>query len=182
MNYPKIDPLSIDMDKALEMTMWSDWSGRGGEPKRLTYKSNHFPKVIDFSELAKVKPPRGFGIELFSRDITIETSSYRGVCPGAVHYYCNIKFHALSLMKGRRYICGATGAHEGRIFGCQSISVNRPVTAEDFADKYSDWDGYDVGDMTHRWYDTENAIECAKQIVKLRFKNYGEINVDDCNE
>ena len=61
------------------------------------------------------------------------------------------------------------------------MDVNRPVTAEDLADKRVDWVGYDVGDMTHRWYDPQNAVECAKRIIELRFKNYGEVETEDYN-
>jgi len=178
MNHLKIDPLTIDLKKALEMTLWNDYDA----DRRLTYKSNHFPKVIDFDDIAKVRPPKGFDVKLFSRDIKIETSSYRGVCPGAVHFYCHIRFDGLSLISGGYSVSGATGAHEGRIFGVQTIDVNRPVTAEDLADKYSDWTGYSVGDMTHRWYNTKNAIECARRIVELRFRNYGNIIAEDCDE
>ena len=55
MYYPKIDPSSIDLSKALEMTLWSDHGWDRREPKRLTYKSNYFPKVIDFEELESKK-------------------------------------------------------------------------------------------------------------------------------
>lgn len=182
MNYPKIDPSAIDLDMALEMTLWSDHEWVKREPKRLTYKSNYFPKVIDFEELVRVKPPKGFSVEVFSRDLKIETTSYRGVCPRAIHYYCHIKFYGPSLIRGGCSIAGATGVDEGRIFGMHTMDINRPVTDEDLADKYADWTGYKVGDMTHRWYDTENAIECAKRIVELRFRNYGELTVEDCNE
>ena len=182
MNIVEIDPSSIDLDKALEMTMWSDHGWDKREPKRLTYKSNYFPKVIDFEELEKVKPPKGFGIAVLSRDLRIETTSFRGVCPGAVHYYCCIKFDGLSLVQGNSYISGATGVDEGRIFGMRTMDVYRPVTEEDLADKYADWTGCRVGEMTHRWYDTKNAIECAKRIIELRFKNYGNIEVEDCDE
>ena len=61
----------------------------------------------------------------------------------------------------------------------QSMDVNRPLTEEDLADKSLDWEFYKVGDMTHRWYDIPNAIACARKIIELRFRNYGEIEVED---
>ena len=180
MNYPKINPSSIDLDMACKMS--GAWDSHFEGDKPYTYKSDFFHAIIDFDEFAKIKPPKGYGIGV-DRNIRISTSSYRGLCPGAVHYYCDIYFHGPYLTRDNCSVSGYLGGLKvGRIFTCKTLNVNRPVTKEDFADKYADWDGYDVGDMTHRWYDTKNAIECARQIVKLRFKNYGEINIDDCNE
>lgn len=81
-----IDPSTIDMKMALEMTY-----GKYGEP--LSLKCDKFPDVVDFDELEKIKPPRGYGIRVYSRDLKIEMSSFRGICPGAVHYYCRIRFN-----------------------------------------------------------------------------------------
>ena len=172
----EMDPETIDFDMACRMT--AAWPI--DEP--LTYKSNHFPKVIDFDELAKIKPPRGYGIEVY-RDITIRTTSFRGVCPGAVHYYCDIDFYGLSLTKGRYSVSGyLDGLKLGGIFTSRGLNVCRPLTEEDLADKYSDWSGYSVGDFTHRWYSTKNAIECAKACIRHRFRNYGEVRIDDIGE
>lgn len=171
-NAPKLDPSTIDLDMALEMT-----HGHFTEP--LSYKTNRLPHIIDFDELEKIKPPRGYRFNLHSRDIRIEVTTFRGMCPGAVHYYCNIKFWGPSLYRGNVTGCGPSWPEIGSIFGHNSIDVNRPVTAEDLAEKSVDWTGYDVGDMTHRWYDTQNAVECAKRIIELRFKNYGEIEVEN---
>lgn len=180
MNYPKIDPQSIDLDMALAMS--GAWDSHFADNKPYTYKSDFFRAIIDFDEFASIKPPKGYGIGV-SRDIKIRTSSFRGLCYGAVHYYCDIDFCGPYLTKNGNGVCGYLGGLKvGRIFTCKTLNVNRPVTKEDFADKYADWDGYDVGDMTHRWYDTKNAIECAKRIVEIRFRNYGELTVEDCNE
>lgn len=177
-----VDPKSIDLSKALDMTMWHDWR-LIRQPKKLSYKSDYYPAVIDFKELGKMKPPKGYGIKVFSNDIRIETSSFVGYCPGARHYYCTIRFYGPSLMQGDCSICGAVTAKMGRIIQGHGniIDVYRPVTEDDLADKYADWEGFKVGDMTHRWNDTKNAIECAKRIVELRFRNYGKIYVEDCN-
>lgn len=172
MSMKRIDPSTIDLKMAIEMT-----SGEFTEP--LSYKSNFFPEMIDFDELEKVKPPKGYKFKLFSRDLKIEITSFRGVCPGAVHYYCTIKFFTPLLYKGNVTGGGARWPKIGGIFGLDRMDVHRPVTAEDLADKHVDWTGYYVGDMTHRWYDTQNAIECAKRIIELRFRNHGEVEVEN---
>lgn len=175
-----VDPGSIDLDLACRMS--GAWDSHFADDKPYTYKSDFYRAVIDFDELAKIKPPKGYGIEVY-RDITIWTSSFRGMCPGAVHYYCNIRFYGPSLTRNGCSVSGYLGGLKvGRIFTSKELNVNRPVTKEDLSDKYADWDGYQVGDMTHRWYSTKNAIECAKRIVELRFRNYGEITVEDCEE
>ena len=71
-----IDPSTIDMKMALEMTY-----GKYGEP--LSLKCDKFPDVIDFDELEKIKPPRGYRVKVYSRDLKIEMSSFRGICPGS---------------------------------------------------------------------------------------------------
>ena len=169
-----IDPSTIDLKMALEMTY-----GRYGEP--LSLKCDKFPDVIDFDELEKIKPPRGYRIKVYSRDLKIEISSFRGICPGAVHYYCKIRFNGPDLVRKSDNSTGfgAGWPKKGRIFGLQSMDVNRPLMEEDLADKSVDWEFYKVGDMTHRWYDIPNAIACARKIIELRFRNYGEIEVED---
>ena len=173
MSTNRIDPSTIDLEMALEMTC-----GRFTEP--LSYKSDSLPHVIDFDELERVKPPKGYTFRQHSRDIRIEVTTFRGTCLGAVHYYCTIHFFGPSLCdKDGNSGFGAGWPKIGSIFGWNRMEVHRPVTAEDLADKYADWTGYHVGDMTYRWDDTQNAIECAKRIIELRFKNYGEVEVRD---
>ena len=168
-----LDPSTIDLEMALKMTC-----GRFEEP--LTYKSNFLPHIIDFDELEKVKPPKGYTFKLSSRDINIVISSFRGACPGAVHYYCDIKFHCPSLYRGDTTGCGPSWPKIGNIFQWgKTMNVYRPIKEEDLADKYSDWTGYDVGDMTHRWTNVQNAIACAKKVIKLRFRNYGLVEVEN---
>jgi len=170
----EMNPDTIDFEMACRMT---GASYTIDEP--LTYKSNFFPRVIDFDELARIKPPRGYGFEV-SRDLTIRTSSFRGLCWNAVHYYCDIDSYGLSLKKGDCIVGGYLGGLKlGRICRSINLQVNRIVTEEDLKDKFSDWDGYSVGDFTHRWYSSKNAIECAKACIKQRFRNYGKIRIDD---
>ena len=166
----------IDLEMACKMTgcyFQDKWP--------LTYKSNRFNSIIDFDVLAKIKPPKGYGIGIFSRDITVETSTFRGMCIEAVHYYCTIKFEGPSIMEGDSILCGyIKGVKDvGRIIGGQHINLNRPVTKDDLNQKHSDWEGYAVGDMTHRWNTTGEAIEAALRVIPLRFRNYGKVFVDD---
>ena len=173
----EMDPATIDLDMACRMTgSWPE------EDKPLTYKSDRFPRVIDFDEIAAIKPPKGYGIDV-DRDIRIVTTSFRGISPGAIHYYCHIDLYGPSLTRDGCHVSGYLGGLKvGKIFKSPRFDVNRIVTAEDLAEKYADWDGYNVGDITHRWYSTKNAIECAKACVRLRFRNYGKIVVDDVGE
>lgn len=177
----EINPETIDLEMACRMTR--SLVSLFPDDKPYTYKSDYFRNIIDFDELAAIKPPKGYGVKLWNRNITIRTTSFRGLSPGAIHYYCDIQFYGPSLMQGDYSVSGYLGGLKlGRIFNMHQIDVNRPVTEDDLADKYADWDGYHVGDMTHRWYSTKNAIECAKACVKLRFRNYGEIRIDDVEE
>lgn len=176
----KLNPESIDLEMTCQMVY--NFAMLFPDDKPYTYKSDFFHKVVDFDELASIKPPKGYGIEV-RRDITIRTSTFRGMCPEAVHYYCTINFYGPSLMQGDCSVAGHLGRLKiGGIFGMHRVELNRPVTEDDLADKRADWEGFHVGDYTHRWDSTKDAIECAKACVKLRFKNYGEIRIDDVEE
>ena len=176
----KINPESIDLEMAWRMTR--SLVSLFPDDKPYTYKSDSFRKVIDFDELAAIKPPKGYGIEVW-RDIRISTTTFRGLCLEAVHYYCTICFYGPTLSRGGYSVAGHLGRLKlGRIFGGHHIDVNRPVTEDDLADKRADWVGFHVGDYTHRWDSTKDAIECAKACVKLRFKNYGDITIDDVED
>jgi hypothetical protein len=168
---------AIDLDMACRLTRSLGQSEV--DVRRLTYKSDHFHKVIDFDELATIEPPEGYEITV-DRDITIRINTFRGISPRAVHYYCDILFHGPSLKQGNYYVSGyIKGVDVGRIFRPQTMPVNRFVTEEDLKDNNSDWEGYFVGSLTHRWYSIEEAIERAQEIIKLRFKNYGEVIIDN---
>ena len=165
-----MDPSTIDLEMACAMT-----HGRLTEPLSLT--ANHFPQIIDFDELEALKAPEGYHVKVFSRDLEIVISTFKGQCPGAVHYYSDIKFHSFSLMQGNSSVCGSNYPKVGRIRGYHNIDVNRPLTERDLEDKHVDWHGYEVGDMTHRWTNIKNAIACTRKVIKLRFRNYGKIKV-----
>ena len=167
-----MDPSTIDLEMACAMTY-----GRLTEP--LSYKANRFPQIIDFDELEKIEPPKGYTFKIYSRDLKIDISTFRGMCPGAVHYYCQIEFHSPSLYKGNTTGFGYGWPEVGKICRWQKMDENRPITERDLADKYVDWTGYRVGDMTHRWTNIQNAIKCAKKVIKLRFRNYGKIEVEN---
>ena len=175
----EMDPATIDFDMACQMTGY--WFGILEDGKRLTYKSDHFPKIIDFDQLAKIKPPKGYGIKQYDRDITIETSTFRGTCVEAVHYYCQLRFSGPSITQGENSICGhIPGVKKvGRIMGYQRMDLYRPVNEDDLKQTHSDWTGYSVGDMTHRWSTEKEAVDAALRVIPLRFRNYGKVYVDD---
>ena len=176
-----IDPKSIDLEEAYCMCSHARvYFAPENEGKQLTYKSNGFPLVIDFDELDKVEPPAGYALNKANRNIKIVMSTFSGYCAGAKHYYCDIKFEGPTLKDekdGFTYSVGKPREDVGDIFGFHKIELYRRLTKNDLADKNIDWDYYDVGCMTHRWNDAKNAIACAKKVIALRFKNYGEITV-----
>jgi len=176
-----IDPKSIDLEEAYCMCSHArEYFAPENEGKQLTYKSDGFPLVIDFDELDRVEPPAGYALNKANRNIDIRISTFSGYCPGAKHYYCDIKFEGPTLKdekNGFTYSFGKPSEDVGDIFGFHKIELYRRLTKNDLADKNIDWDYYDVGCMTHRWNDAKNAIACAKKVIKLRFKNYGKITV-----
>ena len=177
-----IDPKSIDPEEAYCMCSHArECFPPENEGKPLTYKSDSFfPLVIDFDELDKIEPPAGYALNKANRNIEIKISTFNGYCPGAKHYYCDIKFEGPTLKDekdGFTYSFGKPSKDVGDIFGFHKIELYRRLTENDLADKSIDWDYYDVGCMTHRWNDAKNAIACAKKVIALRFKKYGKITV-----
>jgi hypothetical protein len=177
-----IDPKSIDLKEAYCMCSHRvKYAQPESEGKPLTCMSDEFPLVIDFDDFEKIEPPEGYEIAKPRRDITVKISTFVGYCAGAKHYYCDLKFRGPTLRNKKDdfvYSFGKPiGCGVGDIFGLHKIELYRRLTEKDLADKNIDWDYYDVGDMTHRWNDAENAIACAKKVIALRFKNYGKISV-----
>ena len=179
-----IDSSSIDLEEAYCMCSHAReyFASSENEEKHLTYKSDSFPLVIDFDKLDKIEPPAGYALNKANRNIEIRISTFAGYCVGAKHYYCDIKFEGPTLKDekdGFTYSFGKPSKDVGDIFGFHKIELYRRLTEKDLSDKNIDWDYYDVGDMTHRWNDAENAIACAKKVIKLRFRNYGSVAVEN---
>lgn len=182
-----IDPKSIDLKEAYCMCSHKiEYTPPESEGKPLTYKTDVFPLVIDFDDFNKIKAPDGYEIIEARRTITIRISSFIGYSIGAKHYYCDLKFDG-PMLKDKKdgfvYSFGKpfddAGKDIGDIFGRHKIELYRRLTEKDLSDKNIDWDYYDVGYMTHRWNNVKNAIACAKKVIKLRFKNYDKIIVDN---
>ena len=93
-----IDPKSIDLKEAYCMCSHArEYFAPENEGRPLTYKSDGFPLIIDFDELDKIEPPAGYALNKAHRNIEIRISTFNGYCPGAKHYYCNIKFEGPTL-------------------------------------------------------------------------------------
>lgn len=182
-----VDPSSIDLKEAYCMCSHRiEYAPPDGEGKPLTYESDEFPLVINFDDFKKIKPPEGYEIVEQSRTIRIKISSFVGYSIGAKHYYCDLKFDGPALKDkkdGFVYSCGKpkgyVGSGIGDIFGFHRVELYRRLTENDLSDKNIDWDYYDVGYLTHRWNNVKNAIACAKKVIKLRFRNYGKIIVEN---
>lgn len=181
-----VDPASIDLDLAYEMTR--GWHFED-PPETFSIRHDALPKVIDFDELHKVKAPEGYEISFpYGRDIMVETSCFdRAIVWNSTHTFLDIYFYGGVVEKGGR--CLSRNPFTDRPWSGQSpfngkvrISCNRRVTEDDLRYGDGDWTGFHVGDMIYRWSSCANAIECALRIIELRFRNHGEIEICDCEE
>lgn len=181
-----VDPATIDLDLAYEMT-------RGWQiddpPETFSFESDALPKIIDFDELRKVRPPRGYKIDDFGgRDIKIVTSCFdRSIVWNSTHIFLDIQFFGVYLTKDGYHVyenpvTKKPWKGQSPFNGIVTIKCDRRTTEDDLKYGEGDWTGFDVGDMIHRWSSSANAIECAKRIIELRFKNYGKIEIEDCEE
>ena len=182
-----VDPATIDLELAYEMTR--GWHF-GDPPEKFSFESDAFPKVIDFDELRKVKPPKGYKMDFRNgRDIRIVTSCFdRSIVWNSTHIFLDIKFFSCYVMTEDGYSVFKNPVTKkewksGSPFeGFVTMKCDRRVTEEDLKYGQGDWTGFEVGDMIHRWSSSANAIECAKRIIELRFRNYGKIEIEDCEE
>jgi len=179
-----VNPETIDLDLAYRMS--KGWTFSFDEPpEHLTLERDEFPKIIDFDDYAKIKAPKGYRVVVPTcRDIRIETSCFQYVI-GSTHTFLDISFHGCCIerddgcMTFSNPVTGKKWRASSPFSYFVRISVDRVVTDDDLKYGEGDWSGFEVGDMIHRWSSSENAIECAKRIIELRFRNYGEIIVDD---
>lgn len=182
-----VNPASIDLDLAYRMTRGWHFDD---PPDKISFEDDAFPKVIDFDELYAVKPPPGFKIDFVKdRDIRIVTSVFdRSIVWNSTHVFLDIRFHTgwVTTEDGhsvyKNPVTGKEWSSNSPFDGFVRMSVDRQVTEEDLKYGEGDWTGFRVGDLVHRWSSSANAIECAKRIIELRFRNYGEIEIDDCEE
>lgn len=182
-----VDPATIDLELAYEMTR--GWNF-GEPPESFSFESDALPKVIDFDELRKVKPPKGYKIDFRDdRDIRIVTSCFdRSIVLDSTHIFCCIKFSTCYVTTEDGHSVFENPVTKKRwksgspFDGFVKLDCDRRVTEEDLKYGQGDWTGFEVGDMIHRWSSSANAIECARRIVELRFRNYGNIEIEDCEE
>ena len=180
-----IDPASIDLDLACRMSR--GWCLCDDFPERMCLERRGFPRIIDFDDYAKVEAPEGWAIHVpENRDITIRVTCFPDYVCGSTHNYCEIEFMGLVLVDladPGRWVREnpVTGRELKEPFGYMvRLDIEKPVTEDDLRHGSGDWTGFEVGGMCHRWPTAANAIECARRVVGLRFRNHGEILVDDC--
>ena len=184
-----IDPKSIDLDLAFEMT--KGWCF--DPPEKMSLENTDFPKVIDFDEFAEIKAPEGYKIiPPRDRHITIHTTCFdRALVWNSTHVFCELRFYTAELRwadpKRENYRITENPATKrdvgGVISGWYRTDLRRPTLEEDLKYGQGDWSGFEVGDMIHRWSSARNAVDCARRVIELRFRNHGKITViDDTDE
>lgn len=181
-----VDPATIDLELAYEMTRgFNFWE----PPEKFSLETDTFPKVIDFDELCKVKPPKGYKMDFSDdRDVRIVTSCFdRSIVWNSTHIFCDIKFFTCYVTKNgysvfENPVTKKEWNSDSPFQGFVTMKCDRRITEEDLKYGQGDWTGFNVGDMIHRWSSSANAIECAKRIIELRFRNYGNIEIEDCEK
>lgn len=117
------------------------------------------------------------------RRITLEITTYRGICGDAIHFYGKLVVQGVEMKRDpneKDYdIHKASEWKDKNPLSAYQywLKLTRPVTqAELDADKNARYpaevrfEWADVGDLTERWNSTEELIDFATQVVKARFK------------
>lgn len=170
-------PEDIDFETACLLTGYLECLG----PKELTFSGKRLPAIIDLAKLGEVRPPDGYILTLpTSRVVKIEITSFIGSCWNARHYYATIKFEGLSITTPDKpgWSMYVHDVEYGAIaHSVVELHVYNIVSEKNLADG-ADWEGYKVGDRTHRFSSQEEAIAVAKRCVELRFRNFDGIEIE----
>ncbi len=123
--------------------------------------------------------------------VRIRISSFRGVSPGAVHYYATIIGDGVQLCSeqgnGRIRIHGGAISEEWvnihskdpRYVPEIRMEVVRPLTQKEIDDDLQRWEHYDEGDMVMAFYTPDEALKAAMDIVAARFTGEWEKVVEN---
>lgn len=119
-------------------------------------------------------------------DVLIILSSFRGICPGAVHYYATIEAQQPYFTDGECMIGGYISEGwsampreiTGMIGGVYKIEVTHKLTQDDIDNDPERWEGYVAGDDTNCFENLEQLLALAVGIVKLRFPGW-QVKIED---
>lgn len=124
-------------------------SSKIGEGHKFTIKSG------DFTTAAARDSKTG------KRRIIFSISSYRGICAGAIHYYCRVWSYIHNVSRSGSYVAGYLDGYKvPQEFTGIDVELGRKVTAEMIEADELRWEGYHPGFMT-------NAFDTKEDIYKL---------------
>jgi hypothetical protein len=117
--------------------------------------------------------------------VELETSSWVGISPGAVHTYGKLRIRGLNIgFVDTTTICGGyLGAPEEEFpiaFKAADLEIQivRPITKRDLDHNSDRYYGYHEGEMTRDWWSEDELITEAKRIAQTFFPDYRlEINL-----
>lgn len=115
------------------------------------------------------------------RKIRAEITSYRGICAGAVHYYCHIRSYLRNTNKSGSSVSGYLDGYKiPQEFTGIDVELGRRVTAEMIEEDDLRWASYDPGDMTNA-FDLKDDIYKLLDILKTYVftENEWEWHIDD---
>jgi hypothetical protein len=151
---------------------------------RHEYGSANVPDVIpiDFGVGIKFKDDKGVEYTTAPRSdhqyINCRITSFRGMSPGAIHYYGKIRISDPSLIyieDGKQRKCSIGGyfdRHKPNEAKGIEIDVVRKLTQKEIDEEPQRWERYDAGDETNCWENEEELIDVIKKIIKHRFKGW----------
>ena len=117
------------------------------------------------------------------RDVTLTISSFRGISPGAVHYYGRLSTSGLSFKnkEGERLnISGSFDKYKPKECLHFTIDLVRILTKEEL-EKWPDrFVGYRPGYTTNCFNTKQEVMDKGKEVFLKRFKGNWELEIDDC--
>jgi len=111
-----------------------------------------------------------------TREVTLKIRSWRGISPGAIHYYAKMWAHDLIFSDGEKSELSSTA--QPALTKGFDIEIRRPLTQKEMDDEPDRWEFYDVGDYITGFEDKEELIAAANKIFKEKFKGKWKLVID----
>ena len=121
-----------------------------------------FGKDIIFEYHGKTYKTLGFRPVLY-----IDVSSYRGISPSAIHYYCELQTSTNRITTGVL----SSEMNTPFIWGTK-IEVLRFLTEEDIKDESKKMSDYRAGDYANKYFSRKDAINAAKAVANTYFPEW----------
>jgi len=105
--------------------------------------------------------------------VKIRITTFKGISPGAVHYYCSIEYQPIDVSRDKKGKCRSGGYMGGlEVTTNLRLELTREVTRGDLTSDPDRWNCYSVGDYTPCF---NNLDELADSLIPFLEKHLSDM-------